>query len=375
MRAPERTVEAPPGLGLTPGSWGGGEGGCPGGYLESIAKSFSASTPGLTWADFSASAPCPSWAIVGTCINGHRFAKELYDGREWCPVCGADWSAVHQRRFARWLPKAQQIGAMGYLVITFPPRARERLRTKAGLSWVGKGIRAILQDYGISRGLRRWHWFGEQAGVWNPHLNVLLDGGYRSRRSLRKIRREIAHLVGERDVVINYQYAKAGEVGEMVHWLKYITRATFLQESWDERMAAELYNFRNTWSWGKWDGQPAWSLEDLGGDEGLDAGPVRKLESGICPECGEALDWARPIDRRRLDVELDKQELGAGYYRLRDLPGPGPPRESPLVQEAIRLGARVIRYTRADWHKRLLARATQQRGHHVRGSAKQGAAD
>ncbi|GAI73676.1 unnamed protein product, partial [marine sediment metagenome] len=54
------------------------------------------------------------WFIAGECENGHRFAKELVCGKEWCSVCGEDGSTAHMRRFARWLPKAQQLEVMGY---------------------------------------------------------------------------------------------------------------------------------------------------------------------------------------------------------------------------------------------------------------------
>lgn len=275
-------------------------------YLEPIAKSF--------WGS-DGFPRCPGWAIIGECPNGHRFAKELYCGREWCPICGQPWSPVHQRRFARWLSKAQQIERMGYLVITFPDRARARLRARAELARVGKGIRAILQEREISRGLRRWHPFGEQPGVWNPHFNALMDGGYRPRRWLRELRREIASLVGERDLVLNYQFTR--EPAKMRHWLKYVTRATFLDRSWDEEMAEELYNFRSMWSWGKWDDPPAWGVDQ--GDQDLAA--VESLESGICPECGEPLAWAKPVEIVWLTI-WPVEPLGAGYYRLADVRSP-----------------------------------------------------
>ena len=272
-------------------------------YLESIAKSIVASN--------GAGIKCPGWVVVGECLNGHRFAKELYCGREWCPECGAKWSPVHQRRFARWLPKAQQVSSMGYLVVTFPVSARARLRTKKGLSRVGIAVRKVLQRRGIARGLRRWHWFGEggQGGPpYHPHLNVLVDGGYRGRAWLRGVRREIARLVGERDIVVHYQFSR--KPGKMVFWLKYVTRATFLDQTWDEPMANELYNFRNTWSWGKWDGGLVWGEEP---DQELQA--VAKLEDGLCPECGEPVEWAKPVAVAWLKVWQAKP-IGGGYYRL-----------------------------------------------------------
>jgi len=328
----------------------GSQGGCGGGYLERIAKSFQLG-PGQVKQGLSSAGqktldgqvvfpqeeiedrqnvedlqplpgqwplpfegkqlelPCPGWAIVGECENGHGFAKELYCGREWCPVCGLNWSATHKRRFARWLPKARQIQGMAYLVITFPDPSRARLRDKQELSRVGKGVKVILQDRGIARGLRRWHWFGEQGGVWNPHLNILLEGGYRGRRWLRELRAEIASLVREKDIVIHYQFTR--QPAKMVHWLKYITRATFLEKSWDQAMVHELYGFRNTWSWGKWEDSLAWDFDH--GEGHFEA--IESLENGLCPKCNLPLDWSRPVARIWLDIWSAK-EIGAGYYEL-----------------------------------------------------------
>ncbi|GAI45337.1 unnamed protein product, partial [marine sediment metagenome] len=68
------------------------------------------------------------WFIAGECQNGHRFAKELVCGKEWCEVCGEDGSVAHLRRFARWLPKVQQLGVMGYFVFTIPQELRSKYR-------------------------------------------------------------------------------------------------------------------------------------------------------------------------------------------------------------------------------------------------------
>ncbi|GAH29192.1 unnamed protein product, partial [marine sediment metagenome] len=83
------------------------------GYLELLAKR-------SVDLDLIFRTKCPGYWIQGSCENGHRYAKELYCGREWCPVCGEEWSATHQRRFSRWISKATQIRTMGYFVFTIP---------------------------------------------------------------------------------------------------------------------------------------------------------------------------------------------------------------------------------------------------------------
>ena len=108
---------------------------------------------------------CSKWAVIGQCAEGHTVAKEILCGREWCPVCGEEWSKAHQRRFARWLPKAQQIAKMGYFVIEWPDASRSKLKTKRELSDMGKLVKSYFVELGYKRGLRRWHWFGDYAGL------------------------------------------------------------------------------------------------------------------------------------------------------------------------------------------------------------------
>ncbi|MBA7542195.1 hypothetical protein ES705_34514 [subsurface metagenome] len=62
---------------------------CPGGVfpiiLELLAKRSEAYFEGLE-------RDCPAGIITGSCGNGHRFAKEVYCGREWCEVCNGKWN-------------------------------------------------------------------------------------------------------------------------------------------------------------------------------------------------------------------------------------------------------------------------------------------
>jgi len=283
-----------------------------GAYLDSIANVVTST--GLA-------TKCPGYFVVGRCQNGHRFAKELYCGREWCPVCGEDESPAHMRRFARWVGKAQQIHSIGYLVFTLPEEVRSRYRCKARLNELTKRvtggdksqrIEGMLKGMGFDRGLSRWHWFGETPGKWHPHLNVIVESGHLTPGQLQRIRRAYAGILGVHVAVVNYSYAKV--VPKMLHILKYVTRATFRNYTWDPSMAAELYNFRNMRSWGKWDNPPAWQLK-----EKAELEPIAKLESGICPKCGAPLSWTRAGDIAwlKLWAEAGQAEpIGAGYWEL-----------------------------------------------------------
>ena len=263
------------------------------------------------------------WYVAGEDVNGHRFGKEIVCGKEWCTVCGENDSVAHKRRFARWLPKAQQLKVMGYFVFTLPEDLRAQYRTKTALAELGHQIQGLLKVYGYSRGLRRWHWFGDKSTKWHPHLNCLVDGGHLKPKKLANIKKQYASLLGVDLADVHYSYRVAS--GQMVHSLKYITRATFRDANYDMDMAVELWGFRNAVAWGRdeWKGEAVWSLADLSGEaladgEGLDIEAINSLAKGVCPECGEPIKWGKPLPVCLLDME-EKKSLGAGYYRLADI--------------------------------------------------------
>ncbi len=269
---------------------------------------------------------CPAGVITGSCANGHRFAKEVYCGREWCGVCNGKWEQgkamkpSHARRFARWYPKAQQFDGVGYWTFTLPVELRAKYRTKEALGDLGHRIQELLKSYGFSRGLRRWHFFGDRSNRWHPHLNCLVDGGFLGGKALRSLRREYSRLVGAKLAIADYHYLDSP--GEKVHALTYVTRATFLDWRWDEAMARELRGFRNQLWWGskQWDREPVWSLDDLSGEweaelSDSQAKAVASLESGECPYDGLPIDWERFLPISVLP-ELGGRELGAGYWEL-----------------------------------------------------------
>jgi len=205
------------------------------------------------------------------------------------------------------------------------------------LAILGHQVQELLKSYGYSRGLRRWHWFGDitRSGLrgdipFHPHLNCLVDGGFVAMATLEKIKAAYASLLGADVVDVNYRYRVSP--GKMVHSLKYVTRATFQDYDLDLEMAMELRGFRNmvVWGRGQWDGPPVWSLADLQGKpkaevEELDIEAINNLAAGVCPVCGKALTWGEALPIGLLNM-VEKQPLGAGYYRLADVrPPPGLP--------------------------------------------------
>ncbi|GAH98854.1 unnamed protein product, partial [marine sediment metagenome] len=179
-------------------------------YLDLVAKStpdLASKTPLKIESLDPLARECGAWALVGQCRNGHCFAAKLYCGREWCSECR---DQVHRRRIARWLPKAQQLESMGYWDITFPMNLRLLLRNKVILRKVGKKAVAALRAQGFARGLRRWHWFGDTPGLYNPHLNIIVDGKYLRGQKLEAVKQSIrrallsAGIRQHYDLVINY---------------------------------------------------------------------------------------------------------------------------------------------------------------------------
>ncbi len=299
---------------------------------------------------------CGKWAVVAECSSGEsHFAKKLYCGKEWCPVCGEDNSAAHKRRQARLLPKVQQMSQLGYFVIEWPEVYRyigewgfnpdpedavgwcynkKDLRgTTTAIVGVlaGKrmGRRGRVGGY-FKRGIPRWHWFGDKLpGKWNPHLNVFVDGGHLEPELLETIKAELRAALNVPDLIVHYSYCDTP--GQMVQKVRYLTRATFRNYDWNPYMANELWGFRNIRWWGNWKAEPVWELkqaeaqgEDIAGLE-----VVSKLQDGLCPDCGLPLKvighnhktgkpviWSRPVDSTYLIIWQAEEIAGTGYYRI-----------------------------------------------------------
>jgi len=274
--------------------------------------------------------PCRSWALVGTCEQeGHEIAHELICNREWCweSGCGGINGAAHQRRKANWYPKARQMGGMGRFVITLPPEIRGDYRTKAALGKFGTSVKRLMQRRGFHRGLRRWHFFGEdhegyanggEAPVFHPHMEVLVEAGYLSEAELDSIKASVANIlkVDIERVNVHYQYSKAGDIGKKCHMVSYALRPTFTDWAWDEELAYEIIGFRNALSWGKWDGEPVWEIPV---DSGREV-PCRELvaiEAGYCPHDGSRITWTQDIRRLSMVVNPDDWIFIDGGYWVR----------------------------------------------------------
>lgn len=270
------------------------------------------------------------WGVIASCASGeHLVAKAIACGREWCGRCGQNagpsrpGSEAHQRRIARWLPKAVRMSTIGYFVLTVPLELRIRLRDPAVLSSLGRAVTRMFQRRGFHRGLRRWHWFGEPENglhgmpTFSPHVNVLVDAGFLTLTQINSIKSAWMRVLKLRfgyggSVVVHYSYAATP--GQMYHRVRYVTRSTFLDWRWDGQMALALRGFRNSSTWGKWNGRELWKPESN------DEPPSQAAEnavSGRCPgdhhESVVSVNWKEsvvlPASRFR-----DWRDAGSGYY-------------------------------------------------------------
>jgi len=292
--------------------------------------------------------PCPVVAVNGVCESEerHHWAKECICNREWCwdieGRCGGNGGAAHQRRKARWLPKAYKIGGMGGFVLSLPPEVRDRYRTQGSLGDLGTAARRMMQRHGYKRGLRRWHFFGEDhrdcdhvdSPKYHPHLEVLVDGGYLQEDQLQAIKRSWANIlkVPVSRINIHYKYVQPHDTRRKLHRISYALRPTFTDWRWDEELAYNLIGFHNAQTWGStadWAGPDLWEVDPKEDS----AAAAISLESGFCPSHGKyaniPIHWGGLINIRTL-VEPFWEPVGAGYWRwtgVGDLPkardGPG----------------------------------------------------
>ncbi|MBA7646278.1 hypothetical protein ES703_54040 [subsurface metagenome] len=316
-------------------------------YVQPIAQSYTCSEEKLKFEPFledendlpKAPSYCGSWAIVSKCENGHYGAKSIDCRKEWCSCR----ERVHKLRVARWLEKAKKIGVMGYLEISFHPN--DRPRSRGAWRKIRGGIIRGLKLRGLERGLAGWHWFGDRPGVWHAHLNFLFEAkgsGFLLPGELISIKKMICKVTGLARVYANYRYS--AEKNMKLHWVKYVTRPTFLKKSWDEGMAFELEGqrewddekgefkrrpqFKNFISWGKWDDEDYLpqkmnfiKLRELMASGIIEAddrlplpekyeklGYVERAERGFCPECGEKM--------KAVSVAQVDDLAGLGFERI-----------------------------------------------------------
>lgn len=279
------------------------------------------------------------------------YLKSITCGKDWCKDCGQIGSEAHQRRFSKVLPRfkaMQQAGlSIGYLVVTIPITLRQYFKDKESLKSFRDYWRRKLKRENYEYGAIRFHWAGEDGYKWNPHLNILFPAGYISEETLKDWRDELGKWFSEfcglepkrywngKKMVqdfpkanLNFHYLQPGKTEKekidseckLVHWVKYIFRAT--QTQYNKETAPIIYKFRNTSIFGKKDNWPKIQLNE----EEILAQALKGYE--IDKETGEIekivwfKDWNENLQKftpRRIPIGLfgadECEKLSAGFYR------------------------------------------------------------
>lgn len=324
-------------------------------YPDSVAQSHTTRPSSLGTLRDALFTQCPTAQLAGECSHGEQFRKLLVCNREWCDdYCGGVDGRAHVRRLAKWMPKARQIAAMGYFVVTIPPEERYRFRTREQLAALGVAVKRLMERCGYARGLRRWHWFGECPKhpdedcrcprAWHPHLNVLVDGGWLDGARLERVKEGVARILGISMSRVNVHYEYAKEADRIAHMVSYVLRPTFRDARWDESMAWQVIGLKNTLTWGKWDDEPVWGEDACEGSAELEA-----VVNGECPIDHTPIRWSSDVLPADTPITQDFRELGAGLYmRLRpDMPAPPPQPPVPYRYRVVLSVGRNDGLTRA----------------------------
>jgi len=305
-----------------------GDGGCDGGggggvsdYLESIAKGYNAPVPGeplvelvpeinlLKGVDTAMPYCGKGYTMKGECENGHRVAKVIYCGREYCRVCGEKWSISHQRRYYRWLPELNTMKSVGHLVLTFPEETWD-LFDQSKLREIRRYVIRFLKRKGYDRGFARYHLCGEDGKTWKPHLHILIQAGWIDKKELEQWRELFTAKVEtmfdihcKSGIVHKYKYSENDKRHRF--WLRYQTRATW--RVFDRDIARMVFRFNLGVKWGEFNKRKG------------EQNDVALLEKNQCPVCYGTIKW---LGVSQLDTPEDWKQIEGGYYlwkyRLRD---------------------------------------------------------
>jgi hypothetical protein len=118
-------------------------------------------------------------AVGLRCRAEHRFAKQIFCGRQYCPRCGEKESAIHQQRYSRSWDRLMWAPALGRVVLTVPEELRDDFKSVDmlgklhRLSW--QCVKEILgKELSIDGAMTTVHQFGDRKdkNKFHPHSNV-----------------------------------------------------------------------------------------------------------------------------------------------------------------------------------------------------------
>lgn len=268
---------------------------------------------------------CSKGFLTGGCSSGHKYAKNILCGKEYCEECGKDGSPIHCTRFMRWQSMESKFTNIGYFVITTPKEIREKFKSKLRLNAFRSALKNKLKRLGFQAGLMRWHLFGScklckdnlkgckncnytgAGNEFNPHLNVLIEGSFIKNLEENQTYKDIKCFVLDyykkkftylgADIIINYSYAT--NIEHRINFIKYITRSTF--RIYDHDLAKTFFNFRASSFFGNFSAEKI--ISQTKSNE-------HKLEKNICIECNKQINWNKLNPESQIKNPLKHIENG-----------------------------------------------------------------
>jgi predicted RNA-binding Zn-ribbon protein involved in translation (DUF1610 family) len=281
-------------------------------YLDCIAQ---VATPEANLATKLFSPKCGQWFKIGRCKNGHRIAVQSNCRKPYCGICSdIEW----HKTIARLYPKAQQLLPAALITIRPPNELQVFVMNRCARRRFTSAVIKALKSLGFPRGIIFVHFFGKDKTRYAFHLHVLVDGGWLEPGELDDLCRKLRRMIYPEWVVkrwgdklaVNYSYKQ--EQAQVYQALDYCSRPTFTQLEGNERLADSIKRERKVRTWGKWDEEPKWHLDE----SEKKVHSLVALEKGKCPVCGEPIKWDKGVAPKvLLDLE-DSTEIAAGYLLL-----------------------------------------------------------
>ena len=179
----------------------------------------------------------------------NHYVKKIDCRKPWCPVCGGKGGKIHNARLHRIMKRVNvEKYNLRQIVLTVPEEIREKLKDRENLSLLEKyGNELIARHFGetdfdkkghvkrykITKGILSYlHLFGEEVGVFKPHLNYHI---FESKKETLKLSKEKMNLI-KKDwlaklkrfdrkldkVDIHYSYRDSSR--KVMHSIKYMSR-------------------------------------------------------------------------------------------------------------------------------------------------------
>ena len=216
-------------------------------------------------------------AIDLRCLAEHRYAKQIFCGRQYCPRCGEKESVIHQRRYSRSWDRLMWAPALGEVVLTVPEELRDNFKSMDMLGKLHRlGWTCVKETLGreldIDGGMTTVHLFGDKSDKFHPHVNItfplsnLLKVSKETLEALRDKWYDMLEELTGKEISLtedgrerkNAHYGFKVTDAQKAQWLKYVLRSTVgaerflrLDDDLKEFVVTSLVGFHNIRWYGK----------------------------------------------------------------------------------------------------------------------------